>query len=195
MMGSICSVIEVTVLGVVTFAATNIDDLFVLVAFFSDATYKVRHVVLGQYVGIAGLTGGSMVCALLALAIPRPYVGLLGLAPIAIGIKKLLELRAKDVTEACPRPSRGSTVLTVAAVTVANGGDNVAVYVPVFAGHTGPQWILLACLFAVLTGLWCMLAHGLVRHRTIGKPLRRYGRQVLPWVLMGLGAWILFFAA
>jgi cadmium resistance protein CadD (predicted permease) len=185
------SVIEVAALGLVTFAATNIDDLFVLVAFFSDPTYKARHVVLGQYAGIAGLTGGSMACALLTLAIPRPYVGLLGLAPIAIGIKKLLERRADGLADAYPRPSRGSTVLSVAAVTVANGGDNVAVYVPVFASHTWPQRILLACLFGVLTGVWCMLAHGLVHHRTIGMPLRRYGRHLLPWVLIGLGAWIL----
>jgi cadmium resistance protein CadD (predicted permease) len=185
------SVIEVTALGLVTFAATNIDDLFVLVAFSSDPAFRVRHVVLGQYAGIAGLTGASMACALLTLAIPRPYLGLLGLAPIAIGIKKLLERRAEGPAEAYPRPSRGSMVLSVAAVTVANGGDNVAVYVPVLASHTWPQWILLACLFAVLTGVWCMLAHGLVNHRTIGKPLRRYGRHMLPWVLMGLGAWIL----
>jgi cadmium resistance protein CadD (predicted permease) len=36
-------------LGITAFAATNIDDIFVLMMFFSALGFPTRHVVLGQY--------------------------------------------------------------------------------------------------------------------------------------------------
>jgi cadmium resistance protein CadD (predicted permease) len=49
----------------------------------------------------------------------------------------------------------GPSVLAVAGVTIANGGDNVGVYVPVFAvvGTTGV--VVYAVVFLVLVGVWC----------------------------------------
>ncbi|MDQ3853198.1 MAG: hypothetical protein M3299_10230 [Thermoproteota archaeon] len=40
-------------LGIAAFAATNIDDIFVLMMFFSALSIPPRHVVLGQCLGIA----------------------------------------------------------------------------------------------------------------------------------------------
>ena len=77
-------------LGVTLFAATNVDDLFVLLAFLSDSTFRVRQVVAGQYLGICPLIAASLLVSLIALALPPAYVGLLGLAPLAIGIRKLV---------------------------------------------------------------------------------------------------------
>ena len=50
-------VVSLIGIGVSAFAATNIDDIFVLVMFFSSSysssmTFPVRQIVLGQYVGI-----------------------------------------------------------------------------------------------------------------------------------------------
>ena len=39
-------------IGVSALAATNIDDIFVLVIFFSSLTFPVRQVIFGQYIGI-----------------------------------------------------------------------------------------------------------------------------------------------
>jgi cadmium resistance protein CadD (predicted permease) len=186
----VSGLLEVAALGVVAFAATNADDLFILTAFFADPSARARGVVLGQYLGIAALTLASMACAFAALAIPAAWVGLLGLLPLAIGIKKLRDGRRRE-GETLPLRGTSTTAVSVAAVTVANGGDNVAVYIPLFASSPRADWPLLAGLFAVLTGLWCVAALTLVGHRTIGPPLRRYGRRVLPWVLIGLGVSIL----
>src|SRR5262245_53672972 len=83
------------------FAATNIDDIFVLLGFFSDPKFREHEIVLGQYAGIGVLVLVSIIAALVALVIPRWAVGLLGLAPIAIGIMKLSEpWRGKNKDEA-----------------------------------------------------------------------------------------------
>ncbi len=177
----------------VAFASTNVDDIFVLLGFFADPAFRARQVVLGQYLGIGALVAVSLVCSLIALVIPPAYIGLLGLLPMGIGVKKLWEARrgAEDgAEEAHPAPG-AHKVLAVAAVTIANGGDNIGVYVPMLATRALGEKLVILAVFAVMTGLWCAVAHFLVNHRALGAPIRRYGHRLLPWVLIGVGLVIL----
>ena len=43
--------IELLTVGIVVFASTNVDDIFLLSAFFADSHLKPRNVVAGQFVG------------------------------------------------------------------------------------------------------------------------------------------------
>lgn len=81
----------------------------------------------------------------------------------------------------------GTQALAVGAVTLANGGDNVAVYTPLFATRGAGAVTLLVGVFAVMMALWLLAAHALVRHPALGPPIRRIGRYALPLVLIGLG--------
>mgnify|MGYP003378457439 CR=1 FL=1 len=71
--------LSLTVLGVTAFAATNIDDAFLLLLFFGDRRYRARHVFIGQAVGVGLLVALSLVVALATVALPARVVGLLGL--------------------------------------------------------------------------------------------------------------------
>ena len=185
--------------AIAAFAATDVDDLFVLMLFFSNPAFGRRQVVIGQYLGIGALVAVGIVGSLIALVVPPWIVGLMGLLPIAIGIKKLLDLRKDedDDDDEIPknlRSTRSSYLrfLTVAGVTVANGGDNIAVYVPLFAGSsTLAEVITLVSIFLGVTAVWCTLAYYLVKHRIIASRLSRVGHIVLPVVLIGLGIYIL----
>jgi cadmium resistance protein CadD (predicted permease) len=105
--------------GVLVFASTNLDDIFLLVAFFSDGERRSSHVIAGQFLGIAVLILASVAGALLSLVIPEAWIGLLGLAPLFLGLQRLAELRrpgggaGEDEDEAAPRGGRwaGSEVL------------------------------------------------------------------------------------
>jgi cadmium resistance protein CadD (predicted permease) len=88
---------------------------------------------------------------------------------------------------------RYGQVVAVTFVTIANGGDNIAVYTPSFAVRSGIETSVMVAVFALMTAfLWCAIARWLVSHRTIGAPIRRYGHRVLPFVLIGLGILIMF---
>ena len=182
--------------AVVVFASTNIDDVFVLMGFYAEPRFRSRDVVAGQYIGIAALFAASVVFSLVSLVVPEAYVGLLGLVPIAIGGKQLFDLRRgrESAGEGLqPIPAGGAHVraLTVAAVTIANGGDNIGVYTPPFATRTGYELALIGVVFAVMTALWCAVGHWMVEHRTLGAPIRRYGHRIVPLVLIALGVLIL----
>lgn len=183
-------------LAIVLFVSTNVDDLVVLIAFFANSRFRARDVVAGQYAGVAVLFIVSAAGALLSLVIPTAYLGLLGIFPILVGIRKLLEL-SHDPAEADPTKALAVTtgsygnIASVALVTIANGGDNIGVYIPSFAVHSGGQVAIIAVVFVAMTALLCMLAHWMVSHPRLGAPLRRYGHIFAPLVLIGLGILII----
>jgi cadmium resistance protein CadD (predicted permease) len=180
-------------IGVAVFVSTNLDDLLVVAAFFADPRVKSRSVVAGQFLGIGALVLGSALAALLALRVPAGGVALLGLVPLLLGLRKLIALRGSHAAsgeEERPLPPGGSQLLAVAGVTVANGGDNLGAYIPLFAS-TPAAILSYASIFAVMTGVWCLLAHRLATHRALAGPIRRYGHVILPLVLIALGLHIL----
>ena len=192
--------------AIVVFAATNIDDLFVIVAFLAAPAMRARAVVAGQFLGIASLVLMSVVAAWFAIAIPQAWIAWLGLVPLLLGLNALRGLRG-DITgavvaEAGEENSRildreqrverrlHSQMLAVAGVTIANGGDNLGVYIPLFA-NAFDRIALYATVFAVMTGAWCLLGHWLVHSPVAGAAVRRAGHVLLPFVLIALGLTIL----
>jgi cadmium resistance protein CadD (predicted permease) len=181
-------------LAITLFASTNIDDLVVLIGFFADRRFRARDIVAGQYAGLTVLFLVSAAGSLLSLVIPKAYLGLLGIFPILIGIRKLIELRhdrTDHSTPLDPTTSSHGNIASVALVTMANGGDNIGIYMPSFAVHSGAQIGVIAAVFVAMTALWCMLARWMVMHHSLGAPLRRYGHILAPVVLIGLGILIL----
>jgi cadmium resistance protein CadD (predicted permease) len=182
-------------IGTVVFVSTNVDDIVLLSAFFSDPSFTSGQIVVGQFLGIAALVLVSVACALLIFAIPEGWIGLLGLAPLVIGFQRLWAFwRGASDANAVPEQTGGSAsrskVLAVAGITIANGADNLGVYIPLFsnAPHLIPVY---SAVFAVMTGTWCALGYYLVNNALLGARIRRYGRAALPFVLIGLGLWIL----
>ena len=82
--------------------------------------------------------------------------------------------------------------MAVAAITFSNGGDNIGVYTPMFAKYNSiNEIIILATIFMVMTAVWCIAAYYLVNHPLVTSRIRRIGHIVLPFVMIGLGIYIL----
>jgi cadmium resistance transport/sequestration family protein len=180
-----------TVTAVLVFTATNVDDVFLLLAFFADRRYRHSSVVLGQYVGIAVLVGISAVASLVSLIVRPEWLGLLGLIPLGLGIRQWFERQTPDDDDESSQAPLRNAVLTVASITIANGGDNIGVYTPLFASLTGARIVTICVVFAIMTGLWCAVAVRMVQHPSWGPSIRRYSALLLPWVLIALGLWII----
>ncbi|MBD2496244.1 cadmium resistance transporter [Nostoc sp. FACHB-280] len=188
--------------GVVAFIATNIDDIVILLLFFSqiNADFRPQHIFMGQYLGfivlvilsLSGLFGGFVLGA--------NWLGLLGLIPIAIGISSLInpeddnqeEFLSENLTS-----SGGDNIsfiaphtYSVAAVTIANGSDNVSVYIPLFASSNLTSFWVILGVFFLLLGVLCYVAYKLTEQKAIADILTRYINQLVPFILIGLGAFI-----
>jgi cadmium resistance transport/sequestration family protein len=202
----------VIIAGISSFVATNIDDIILLMLFFSQVSDRLRprHIIIGQYLGFSVLILASLPGLLGGLIIPHQWIGLLGIVPIIIGIKQLLskdENEGEEViqTVSAPavissnKPSSNSLLskffnrqtYSVAAITVANGGDNIGIYVPLFASGDLLSFSIILIIFYIFIGIWCAIAYLLSRQPTVGKLLARYGNAIVPFVLISLGIYIL----
>jgi cadmium resistance transport/sequestration family protein len=195
--------------GITAFVATNLDDIVVLVIFFSqvNTTFRRRHIVGGQYLGFMVLLLLSVPSYFGGVVLPKAWVGLLGLLPIWVGISQILDKDAEnpEVKAVSSEVASGKkvSILTwmtsilnpktyqVAAVTVANGGDNLGIYIPLFASNSLPRLAVIVSVFLILVGVWCWIAQRMTQQRAIALILARYGHRIIPFVLMGLGLYIL----
>ena len=196
--------------AVASFASTNIDDIFILTLFFSMAGHGIKnsHIIAGQYIGIAILCIISILASIGLNILPSAAVSALGLLPIAIGLgmlwKRYVKKHDRDELPTDIEIAKNNRlfkwtrmllpvgIARVAAVTLANGGDNLAIYVPFFANMSWIDLALTLLIYACLVGLWCFVAFKIVGHEKVKASLERYGHVVVPFVLIILGLSILF---
>jgi cadmium resistance protein CadD (predicted permease) len=174
------------------FVGTDIDDLVVLTVLFLAARAGGRprlwQIWLGQYLGIAVLVAVSALAALGLAVVPDRWVGLLGLLPLALGVRGFVAAaRGAEEDERVPAGGWAS----VAGITIANGADNISVYTPVFRTLGPAAAALTGGVFAVLVGLWCAVGMGLSAHRRVIGLLERSGHWIVPGVFVLIGLVIL----
>jgi cadmium resistance protein CadD (predicted permease) len=189
------------VIGISAFVSTNIDDIFLLIVFFSNSLkFPKYHVVIGQYIGIGLLIAISIIASFISLVIPSFLIGFMGIIPIIIGIKKLIENYKKkkepedtnSLKYKFTKTNSAISFLSVAAVTFSNGGDNIGIYTPLFASsNTIGQIVILVVIFIIMTAVWCSIGYYLVNHSFLADHVRRIGHLILPFVLIALGIYIM----
>jgi cadmium resistance protein CadD (predicted permease) len=187
-------------IAIVAFASTNVDDLFLLASLFIDKEFQTIPVVVGQFLGMSFLVAFSVLAALFAISIQGDWICWLGLAPLLLGVGRLRNLFKKSIRlgssdrnaphfvgkeQLRPRWAR-SEIAVVSLLTIANGGDNLSVYIPLFSIHRA-SIPLFAFIFGVMTAVWCLLGYYLTNHSLFGDTLKRYGRLVIPFILIGIG--------
>ena len=195
--------LEIIGIGIVVFASAHVDDLFVIAAFFADKKLKRIWVVLGQATGTAVLVAVSAAAAQLTVDMEEEWVALVGFVPLLLGVRKLLVLRKDreghdgDVEGSRKRLERHMTrtflraqVLAITAVAISNGADDLGLYIPLFASSV-KEITSYAGIFLVMSTVWCGIAYLFVHNPLLGKPLRRYGHAMLPFVLIGVGLFVL----
>src|SRR5713101_1356597 len=176
--------ISALITAAVAFSATNIDDIVFLTIFFSQASHR-WHVVIGQYLGFTALVVISLIGFFVGQILPHGWLRLFGVARIAIGLQKLFGTRDDHIQ----RASTGT--LDVATVTFVNGADIIGIYTPLFAISNAPRVIVLVAVLYVLLAAWCVAGYLIHRQRPVAYTLKRWGRWIVPVVLIGLGIYIL----
>jgi cadmium resistance protein CadD (predicted permease) len=176
------------------FAGTNVDDLVVLTLLFIAArtgTGARAHAVwLGQYLGIGALVAVSAATAAGLTLIPDPWIRFLGLVPLSLGVLGALRAWRGRGGGDEGAPVAGG-VWAVAGVTIANGGDNIAVYTPVLRTAGLADAAVMIAVFAVLVAVWCAAAGWLGSHRRVVSAVSAAGPWLTPVVFVTLGVVIL----
>jgi cadmium resistance protein CadD (predicted permease) len=191
------------------FVGTNVDNCVVTMAMVAGAPlHRAHRIAAGQVVGFVMVVAVSAAGAAVLYEFSPAVVGLLGLVPLAIGVSGLLGLaRRRAGTDSVPaaaptRRSRrwrrrpedravGQSLTAAALVTVAAGGDNLAVYIPLLRVGGATNLGAIAAVFVVGEVLvtWLVLAGG--RHPKARQIMLRMGHVAVPVLLCCVGVLVM----
>lgn len=174
--------------GVWPFVVTNVDDFVLLTTLFVTVGHggpTNRRIVSGQYLGLGLLVGFSLAVATGLATVPSRWIGLFGLVPIALGVRAILMARRSEPEDGHVPALTG--VFGVVALTVADGADNVSVYIPLFRQAGPGATTTYIIVFAVLVGVWCVAAHALAHRRSLVVVVQRTGHWLVPLLYIAIG--------
>ena len=180
------------------FMATNIDDIVILSLFFGRGQGQpgtTRRILAGQYLGFLGILGAAVAAAFGAqVLLPEAILPYFGLIPLGLGLWAAWQAwrnRGQDDDDEAQLEGKPVSVWTVAAVTFANGGDNIGVYVPVFVSVSWSAVLAYCIVFLLLVAALVFLAKWISSRKPIAEALERWEHILFPAVLIGLGIVIL----
>jgi cadmium resistance protein CadD (predicted permease) len=179
-------------LALATYVATNIDDVVVLttqLVLNEEARHRgIRH---GQRAALACVVFASLLIGNSLRVIPQEIFGLLGIVPIISALRMLSSLRNADLRRAGPVPPAATGFVTSFLVTIALSGDNFSIYIPLFRSLSATHSAITLLVFMLANAGMLWFCSALARHPIVVGRLRRASPYVLPFVLMGLGVFVM----
>lgn len=187
-----------TLQAVGLFMVTNIDDIIVLSLFYARGAGQhgtTAKILAGQYLGFGAILAAAVLVALGARSfLPEEAIPYFGLIPLVLGLLAAWHVWRSDDDDdddEAKVSGKSLSVLTIAAVTFANGGDNIGVYVPVFATVGTAGIIAYSIVFLALVAVLVAAARFVATRKPIAEVLERWEHILFPIVLIGLGIAIL----
>ena len=180
------SILNVVVVAIVAYLGTMLDNFIAFAAqlLVTEPVHhrKVSWAQLTSFVTLLLLAGG--VGSILA-PIPTRWIGLLCLGPWALGVHAWRQRNA-PVKKQFRRGATSTFVLTLAL-----GGDNIAVWVPLLRAAGVWHGVLTVMVFLVLEIPFIKGAQSIAQRPRTLEWGRHYGPQIIPYVYCGLGLLIL----
>lgn len=85
-----------------------------------------------------------------------------------------------------------TSTLIVCATILSEGTEEVGVFLPIIASsHSNSNVFLIVITLYILLGLMNLLAYSLVQHRKFGSFISKYSKNIVPFILIGLGVYVL----
>ncbi len=177
------------------FLVTNIDDIIVLSLFFARGAGQrgtTTKIIVGQYLGFGAILLASLAVTFGAgVFLPDDAIPYFGLIPLLLGIYAAWQVWRNGDDDDDKFADKPISALTVAAVTFANGGDNIGVYVPVFLAVSTGALVAYSIVFLALVAVLVLAARFVATRKPIAEVLERWEHILFPLVLIVLGLVIL----
>jgi cadmium resistance protein CadD (predicted permease) len=186
-------VLPIIGVAAIAFLATNADNLLLLFAFLADRSFKPWQVIVGYALGMVAILALSCLVAWFAHFLRPDYVGFLGIVPIGFGLKRLFDRFVRHADSAKPASSKRSThsqIITVALADIAHGPDTIILFSALLADADLVAQFSISIAYLFLVIAWCSLGFFLLRHPRVRGPAQRYGDHLSPYLLIGVGIYI-----
>lgn len=172
------------------YAATNLDNLLLLIAWMTLAGRSRREIFAGYLLAAAAVMLTVYLLGLLSGLLPVEYIGYLGIVPMLLGAKMLLD-KVRGETEAGEQTSFRPTIVGVGVTLFANSVDSILVLSAMLAdSQLQFDYVILVAYLATALLFYFL---GQVFHSQIAR-LRRVtslAEWLAPLIMVVVGAYIL----
>ncbi len=188
---------DVMLSAFLSFIATNIDYLLILILLFAEyrKKSKVLSISIGYLIGLTLLIAASYFIGYSTTFIDNRWIGLLGFIPIYLGLKtwfKQSDHCDDESDEIIKKVSKHSRfIVGIIILTIATGADNLGVYIPYFATLTTTDSLIAIVIFYILAILLIILTYFLSKLKVITSIFEKIEHILVPLVFIGLGFMIL----
>jgi cadmium resistance protein CadD (predicted permease) len=179
----------------IAFASTSMDNLFLLVTLSLHPKYGAAKVRQGYLLAIVAMI---VICLLFAQGIqqlPAEIIPYIGVVPLTIGLFELRQLFRRTTSKELANPDiklkEGGSFLTISLIMMTHSWDSIAVLAPLLS-DTRPGligWMIASILTAA--AILTFGAQKAVGHPKMRTLLERYSPRILPFLLIGVGLYIL----
>jgi cadmium resistance protein CadD (predicted permease) len=180
------TILGVVVVATLAFVGTMFDNFFAFAAqlVVTEPT-RFRRVSMAQALAMALLLAVAAAMGAILAPIPVRWIGVLCVAPFAFALHAW---RHRDT----PREQYRRGGLTTFAITLALGGDNLAVWIPLLRANSLAHGLIVAGIFVILDVLFLLSAQRLALHPRVVGWGRAHAPAVIPFVYVALGVLILW---
>jgi cadmium resistance protein CadD (predicted permease) len=180
------TILSVVVVAILAFLGTMFDNFFAFAAqLIVTDERRVRRVSYAQAIGVGTLVALAGGVGSLLTPVPLPWVGLLCVAPWALAWHAWRK-RNQPPSEVFRRGA-----LTTFAMTLALGGDNLAVWIPLLRANGFFHAFVTVAVFAAMEVVFIVAAQRITRHPGVVAWGTKHAPAFLPWLYFGLGVLIL----
>jgi cadmium resistance protein CadD (predicted permease) len=173
-----------------SFVATNIDNLALLVGWLVGKQVAVSRIFAGYMTGMFILLSLSIIISFVSFVLPLSYLGFFGIIPVLLGFIMLLGL-IRGGEESDHQPGVKGALVAIALTQVANGVDTVLVFAPLLVDSRTEIDYTIAATFLVVAVLWFWFAQLLCYHASRLEVITKIGRWIAPVVMIAVGLYIL----
>ncbi|MGM0172945.1 cadmium resistance transporter [Enterococcus sp. DIV0800] len=184
--------LQTIISGITAYISTSIDYIIILMIIFSKAKTKKDHVSIyfGDLLGTTVLVSGALTMAFVLNFVPQEWLlGFLGLIPIYMGIKLLIQ-GEKDTDEIVSSSlKKYNLLISTSFITIATcGADNLGIYTPLFVSQNAQQVIITLVVFFIMLNVFFFSGWLFSSIPAVDKILERYGTWIsaIVYILLGL---------
>ncbi|MEH6583872.1 MAG: cadmium resistance transporter [Halioglobus sp.] len=187
-----------TLLGLVAsaFVATNVDNMLIMVVLLGANVKNRSAVLLGFLASTIAVMCVSVLGVALGSMITADMIGYLGVVPLLLGCYMLYRAwdqsePAEEVEQSLAGKAEPGIWLGTFVLMFSNSGDSVAVFLPLLAESGRSALLVIVVAYLLMALLWAGLSYLVAGRRSLATLIEKRAEKIVPWIMIGVGIYIL----
>lgn len=173
-----------------SYAATNLDNLTILVSWMLAGKTSFAGITRGYAMATVAVLTISTILGLSSNVIPIQLIGYLGVFPIGLGIYTMIG-QIRGANQQAGADAGNGAALGIATTLTANSADSIIIFSPMLADSQAIIDLYIASTFVVVAAAWFWMAKVASQRAAKLDAVTRVAGWIAPLLMIYVGIYIL----